>query len=134
MEPRQVFSPKRSSHTELPKTDIDEFLLQFVFDPSHYKNNLLKLYDIKVRMKPTRSLPMFYEDIDDTTLEPYDHASDHEDNSAMQQDSESEDDNALNFIKSKPQPLQQKLTKVRFNFRLNSIGSSHSQKYLYRNK
>jgi len=84
-------------------------------------------------MKPTRSLPMFYEDIDDTTLEPYDHASDHEDNSAMQQDSESEDDNALNFI-TKPQPLQQKLTKVQFNFRLNQIASSHSQKYLYRNK
>ncbi|CAO3676216.1 unnamed protein product [Umbelopsis ramanniana] len=88
---------------------------KFVFDPSHYKNNLLKLYDIKVRMKPTRSLPMFYEDIDDTTLEPYDHASDHEDNSAMQQDSESEDDNTLNSTTNKPQPLQQKLTKEQVN-------------------
>lgn len=77
---------------------------------------------------------MFYEDIDDTTLEPYDHASDHEDNSAMQQDSESEGDSALNLIASKPQQLQQKLTKVRFKFRLNQISSSRSQQYIYRNK
>jgi hypothetical protein len=89
--------------------------LQFVFDPSHYKNNLLKLYDIKVRMKPTRSLPMFYEDIDDTKLEPYDHASDHDDNNAMQEDSGNEDDTAQSLIATKSQTLPQKLTKVKFD-------------------
>lgn len=85
---------------------------RFVFDPSHYKNNLLKLYDIKVRMKPTRSLPMFYEDIDDT-IESYDHASDHDDNYAMQEDSEPEDNTVQ--ITTKSQVLPQKLTKEQVN-------------------
>ncbi|KAI8583142.1 hypothetical protein K450DRAFT_224414 [Umbelopsis ramanniana AG] len=88
------------------------YSFQFVFDPSHYKNNLLKLYDIKVRMKPTRSLPMFYEDIDDT-IESYDHASDHDDNYAMQEDSENEDEAVQ--ITTKSPVLPPKLTKEQVN-------------------
>ncbi|KAH8556653.1 hypothetical protein BGW37DRAFT_552910 [Umbelopsis sp. PMI_123] len=88
---------------------------KFVFDPSHYKNNLLKLYDIKVRMKPTRSLPMYYEDVDDAILEPYDHASDLEENNAMQEDSESEDDTVQHLTAIESQTLPQKLTKEQVN-------------------
>ncbi|KAI7876571.1 hypothetical protein K492DRAFT_210272 [Lichtheimia hyalospora FSU 10163] len=35
---------------------------QIVFDPSHYKNNLTKLYNIDARMKPVSRLPMQYDD------------------------------------------------------------------------
>ncbi|KAI8332106.1 hypothetical protein BC941DRAFT_455852 [Chlamydoabsidia padenii] len=35
---------------------------RFVYDPLNYKNNLEKLYNINVRMKPTKDLPMFYEE------------------------------------------------------------------------
>ncbi|KAI8082910.1 uncharacterized protein BX664DRAFT_284703 [Halteromyces radiatus] len=35
---------------------------RFVYDPLNYKNNLEKLYNIGVRMKPTKDLPMFYEE------------------------------------------------------------------------
>ncbi|RUS19960.1 hypothetical protein BC937DRAFT_86650 [Endogone sp. FLAS-F59071] len=36
----------------------------FVYDPTHYKNNLLKLYNLGVKMKPTRQLAMYYEYFD----------------------------------------------------------------------
>ncbi|KAI9323224.1 hypothetical protein BX666DRAFT_1884475 [Dichotomocladium elegans] len=35
---------------------------QIVFDPSHYKNTLTKLYNIQARMKSVQELPMTYED------------------------------------------------------------------------
>ncbi|CAO3634992.1 unnamed protein product [Cunninghamella echinulata] len=35
---------------------------KFVFDPASYKNNLEKLYNIGVRMKDSKQLPMFYEE------------------------------------------------------------------------
>lgn len=37
---------------------------QFVYDPTHYKNNLLKIYNLGVKMKPARQLAMYYEDFD----------------------------------------------------------------------
>lgn len=38
---------------------------KFVFDPSHYKNNLTKLYNIGVRMKPVNRLIQRVDDDDD---------------------------------------------------------------------
>jgi hypothetical protein len=56
---------------------------------------------------------MYYEDVDDAILEPYDHASDLEENNAMQEDSESEDDTVQHLTAIESQTLPQKLTKVR---------------------
>ncbi|CAO3632575.1 unnamed protein product [Cunninghamella blakesleeana] len=39
---------------------------KFVFDPTNYKNNLEKLYNIGVRMKESKQLPMFFEEYKDT--------------------------------------------------------------------
>ncbi|KAI9303368.1 hypothetical protein BJ944DRAFT_183495 [Cunninghamella echinulata] len=39
---------------------------KFVFDPTSYKNNLEKLYNIGVRMKDSKQLPMFYEEYNDS--------------------------------------------------------------------
>jgi hypothetical protein len=91
-------------------------ILQFVFDPVHYKNNLLKLYNIGVRMKPTRSLPMYYDDINDTALEPYDHASDVEDGPQQNDDYESYTMQADAPVPS--DAAQQKLSKVSIRSRL----------------
>ncbi|ORZ01910.1 hypothetical protein BCR42DRAFT_201387 [Absidia repens] len=38
---------------------------RFVYDPMNYKNNLEKLYNINVRMKHPRELPMSYEEYED---------------------------------------------------------------------
>ncbi|CDH48905.1 hypothetical protein RO3G_07180 [Lichtheimia corymbifera JMRC:FSU:9682] len=59
---------------------------QIVFDPSHYKNNLTKLYNINARMKPVSRLPMQYDDYASDSNDRYDDTiydqdkSDHEDN------------------------------------------------------
>ncbi|ORX62396.1 hypothetical protein DM01DRAFT_1077899 [Hesseltinella vesiculosa] len=37
---------------------------RFVFDPTHYKNNLEKLFNVGGRMKRTADLPVFYEDFE----------------------------------------------------------------------
>ncbi|KAG0173626.1 nucleolar protein 8 [Apophysomyces sp. BC1015] len=39
---------------------------RFVFDPTHYKNNLTKLYNIDAKMKPTHKLPMMYDEYSDS--------------------------------------------------------------------
>ncbi|KAF7729466.1 hypothetical protein EC973_004446 [Apophysomyces ossiformis] len=39
---------------------------RFVFDPTHYKNNLTKLYNIDAKMKPVRMLPMIYDEFSDS--------------------------------------------------------------------
>ncbi|SAL99168.1 hypothetical protein [Absidia glauca] len=43
---------------------------RFVYDPLNYKNNLEKLYNINVRMKPSKDLPMFYQGDHDDDDEP----------------------------------------------------------------
>ncbi|KAG2186224.1 hypothetical protein INT43_002662 [Umbelopsis isabellina] len=88
---------------------------KIVFDPVHYKNNLLKIYELTVRMKPTRSLPVYYEDFADEKPDPYDHASDNEQNEQEMDDVDSDFDVSKNELRSTADLPQHKLTKEEVN-------------------
>ncbi|RUS26982.1 hypothetical protein BC938DRAFT_483863 [Jimgerdemannia flammicorona] len=47
---------------------------RFVYDPTHYKNNLLKIYNLGVKMKSVRRLSMYYEDFEKESNTGYDYA------------------------------------------------------------
>ncbi|KAI8071680.1 hypothetical protein BC940DRAFT_293417 [Gongronella butleri] len=52
---------------------------KMVFDPTHYKNNLEKIFNVNARMKRTRDLPMAYEDYEhDMDLQEDQLADDHD--------------------------------------------------------
>lgn len=63
-------------------------------------------------MKPTRSLPMYYDDITDAALEPYDHASDNEQDEIQVNGPGSENDDMNDSSTFALDSVQQKLTKV----------------------
>ncbi|KAJ2962084.1 hypothetical protein NQZ79_g2782 [Umbelopsis isabellina] len=88
---------------------------KIVFDPVHYKNNLLKIYELGVRMKPTRSLPVYYEDFADEKPDPYDHASDNDQNELEMNDIDSDIDVFKNGLSSAVELPQHKLTKEEVN-------------------
>ncbi|KAL0089344.1 hypothetical protein F4703DRAFT_1840626 [Phycomyces blakesleeanus] len=71
----------------------------FVFEPTHYKNNLTKLYNIGGRMKSLRELPTRYEDYEDEDdrfdTQLTQHVSDDEKNDDDDDDNEIKDDDVV---------------------------------------